>query len=173
MPTLKQNVQLGIREMLKRFTDCKPAHIVCGDNNRVPLPPTNDYIIFTIMNPFRYGTPKERLIQKTVDGNTTYKWQSEQTYRINVQIDFYGDFAFDRANDIINVSRTEFLCSFLKQYGIQPIACDDAKHLTGISGEREWVERWTVDFEIDYCDAVSDSQDWFNTAELERFETEL
>lgn len=173
MPTLKQNVQKGVREMLKHFTDCKADHIVCSDNNRVPLPPDNNYIIFTVMNPFRYGTPKERLIRKTVEGNTTYKWESEQTYRINVQIDFYGDFAFDRANDIINISRTEFLCSFLKQYGIQPIACDDAKHLTGISGEREWVERWTVDFEIDYCDAVSDNQDWFNTAELERFETEL
>ena len=165
MATLKQNVHLGIREMLKRFTNCNPEHIVCGDNNRVPLPPDNNYIIFTVMNPFRYGTPIER--------TTSANWTSYQTYRINVQIDFYGDFAFDRANDIINISRTEYLCSFLKPYGIQPIACDDAKHLTGISGEREWVERWTVDFEIDYRDAVSDSQDWFNTAELERFETEL
>ena len=165
MATLKQNVHLGIREMLKRFTNCNPEHIVCGDNNRVPLPKDNNYIIFTVMNPFRYGTPIER--------TTSTNWTSYQTYRINVQIDFYGDFAFDRANDIINISRTEYLCSFLKPYGIQPIACDDAKHLTGISGEREWVERWTVDFEIDYRDAVSDSQDWFNTAELERFETEL
>lgn len=173
MPTVKQNVQKAIREMLKKFTDCNVNHIICGDNNRVPLPPDNDYIIFTVMNPFRYGTPQERMIRQTANNQTIIKWQSTQTYRLTVQIDFYGQFAFDRANDIINISRTEFLCQFLKQYGIQPIACDDAKHLTGVSGEKEWVERWSVDFELDYQDAVIDSQDWFNTAELERFETEL
>lgn len=90
-----------------------------------------------------------------------------------VQIDFYGDLSFDRANDIINISRTEFLCDFLRPYGIQPIACDEAQNLTGVSGEDEYVERWTVRMEVDYDDAVSDSQDWFNTAELNIFETEM
>ena len=117
------------------------------------------------MSPFRYGTPK---VVTNISGNTSY-----QTFRIPVQIDFYGDFAFDRANDIINISRTEFLCGFLKPYGVQPIGCDEAQNLTGISGEQEYVERWTVRLEIDYDDAVSDGQDWFNTAELNILETEL
>ena len=165
MATLKQNIQKGIREMLKKFTDCNANNIVCGYNNRVPLPTDNDYIIFTVLTPIRYGTP--------VEITTKTSWESHQDYRVMVQIDFYGDFAFDRANDIINISRTEFLCSFLKQYGIQPIACDDAQNLTGISGEKEYVERWSVRMEIDYHDAVSGNQDWFNTAELNLFETEL
>lgn len=165
MATVKQEIQKGIREMLKKYTDCPQNNIICAYNNRVPLPSDNNYIIFTILNPFRYGTPR---VETTSLGITSY-----QTYRVSVQIDFYGDFAFDRANDIINISRTEFLCQFLKPYGIQPIACDDAKNLTGVSGEKEYVERWSVDLEIDYCDAVSDNQDWFNTAELNIFETEL
>ena len=165
MATLKQNIQKGIREMLKKFTDCNANHIVCGYNNKVPLPSDNNYIIFTVLTPIRYGTP--------VEVTTNTGWTSHQDYRLMIQIDFYGDFAFDRANDIINISRTEFLCSFLKPYGIQPIACDDAKNLTGISGEKEYVERWSVRMEIDYHDAVSGNQDWFNTAELNLFETEL
>lgn len=165
MATLKQTIQQGIREMLKKYTNCKTDHILAGYNNHVVLPKDNDYIIFTILNPIRYGTP--RVITDN-NGNTSY-----QTYRMTVQIDFYGDLSFDRANDIINVSRTEFLCQFLKPYGLQPIACDEAQNLTGVSGENEYVERWTVRMEIDYCDAVSDSQDWFNTAELNIFETEL
>ena len=165
MTTLKQSIQLGIREMLKRYTNCKPTNILAGFNNHVQLPADNDYIIFTILNPVRYGTPR---VVTDVTGNTSY-----QTYRIPVQIDFYGDLAFDRANDIINISRTEFLCQFLEPYGIQPIACDEAQNLTGISGEQEYVDRWMVRLEIDYQDAVSDSQDWFNTAELNIFETEL
>ena len=151
--------------MLMRYTDCSPNNILAAYNNHVKLPDNNDYIIFTLLSPIRYGTP---VVRTTMNGNF-----SCQTYRITVQIDFYGDFAFDRANDIINVSRTEFLCEFLKPYGIQPIACDEAQNLTGVSGEQEYVERWTVRLEIDYCDAVSDSQDWFNTAELNIFETEL
>ena len=164
MTTLKQSIQLGIREMLKRYTNCLPVNILAGFNNHVQLPPNNDYIIFTILNPVRYGTPR---VVTTIHGNTSY-----QTYRIPVQIDFYGDLAFDRANDIINISRTEFLCQFVEPYGIQPIACDEAQNLTGISGEQEYVDRWMVRLEVDYQDAVSDSQDSFNTAELNKLETE-
>lgn len=165
MATLKQSIQLGIREMLKKYTNCSPNNILAGYNNHVQLPADNDYIIFTILNPTRYGTPR---VVTTIEGNTSY-----QDYRIPVQIDFYGDLSFDRANDIINISRTEFLCQFLEPYGIQPIACDEAQNLTGISGEQEYVDRWTVRLEVDYQDAVSDSQDSFNTAELNIFETEL
>ena len=165
MATTKQNIQLGIRSMLLHFTDCKEKNVVCGFNNRVALPADNDFIIFTVMNPFRYGTPLEVTTNK---GVTSY-----QTYRCIVQIDFYGNLAFDRACDIVNISRTELLCNFLKTYGIQPIACDDAKNLTNILGEKEYVDRWSVDLEIDYQKAVNDNQDWFNTAELNIFETEL
>ena len=165
MATVKQNIQRAIRDMLVRYTDCPQNNILAAYNNHVKLPDDNNYIIFSILNPVRYGTPR---VETTFDGNTSY-----QTFRMSVQIDFYGDFAFDRANDIINISRTEFLCKFLEPYGIQPIACEEAQNLTGISGEQEYVERWTVRLEIDYCDAVSDSQDWFNTAELNIFESEL
>ena len=151
--------------MLLHYTDCPANNIIAGYNNHNKLPSDNNYIIFTVLDPFRYGTPR---VETTILGNTSY-----QTFRVPVQIDFYGDLSFDRANDIINISRTEFLCDFLKPYGIQPIACDDAQNLTGVSGEQEYVERWTIRLEIDYDDAVSDSQDWFNTAELNLFETEL
>ena len=168
--TLKQTIQLGIREMLKTFTDCPEKNILCGYNNKVPLPSDNNYIIFTVLNPVRYGTPRvEYGHNQALSGSFT----SKQTFRVIVQIDFYGQFAFDRANDIINISITEVLCNFLKQYNIQPIATDNAKNLTGVSGEKEYVERWSVDFELDYCDAVSGNQGWFDTAELNIFETEL
>lgn len=165
MATVKQQIQQGIRDMLLHYTTCGLKSVICGYNNRVPLPGNNDYIIFTVLNPRRYGTPKVRLCNG--------KNISSQTYRVEVQIDFYGDFAFDRACDIVNISRTMFLCDFLKPYGIQPIACDEAQNLTGISGENEYVERWMVRFEIDYECAVTDSQDYFTTAELYRIRTEL
>lgn len=165
MATFKQQIQQGVRDMLLHYTTCDLKNVICGYNNRVPLPANNDYIIFTVLNPFRYGTPKVRY----KDGCMV----SFQTYRVEVQIDFYGNFAFDRANDIINISRTGFLCDFLKPYGIQPIACDEAQNLTGVSGESEYVERWMVRLEIDYEKAVSDSQDYFNTVELKNLYTEL
>ena len=169
MATLKQNIQKAIRDMLLCYTDCPANNIFCGYSNKVELPKNNDYIVFTILNPFRTGTP-------LVVNETTVNEErvtSYQDFRLEIQIDFYGNFAFDRANDIINISRTDFLCSFFKPYNIQPIACDDARNLTGVSGEDEYVERWMVSLEIDYRDAVSVSQEVFNTAELNIFETEL
>lgn len=165
MATVKQQIQQGIREMLLHYTDCKAKNVVCGFNNRVSQPDENDFIIFTVLNPFRYGTP----VVKLVNGKNV----STQTYRCEVQIDFYGNLAFDRACDIVNISRTEFLCQFLKQYGIQPIACENAQNLTGVLGEMEYVERWMVRFEVDYQKTVADNQDYFTTVEMERIETEL
>lgn len=168
MATLKQNIQKAIRDMLLQYTDCPANNIFAGYGNKVELPQNNNYIVFTILNPIRTGTPIIVNSSTSENGMVT----SYQDFRLPVQIDFYGDFAFDRANDIINISRTDFLCSFFKPYDIQPIACDDARNLTGISGEDEYVERWMVSLEIDYRDAVSVSQDVFNTADLNIFETE-
>ena len=165
MATLKQEIQQGIREMLKKYTDCAPEKILAGYNNHVQLPADNDYIIFTVLNPRRYGTP---IVVTDIKGSTSY-----QDFRCEVQIDFYGNLAFDRACDIVNISRTEFLCEFLSKYNIQPIFVDEAQNLTGISGEKEYVERWTVRLEIDYRDAVSVNQDSFNTASLNIIRTEL
>ena len=165
MATRKQDIQLAIREMLKKYTNCPAEKILAGYNNHVQLPADNNYIIFTVLNPRRYGTPR---VITDINGSTSY-----QDFRCEVQIDFYGNFAFDRACDIVNISRTEFLCEFLSDYGVQPTFVDEAENLIGISGEKEYVERWMVRLEIDYRDAVSVSQDWFNTAELNIFETEL
>lgn len=164
--TTKKDIQKAIKAMLLQFTDCPNEKILGAYNNRVPLPEDNDYIIFTLLNPQRIGTP-------IVDFNYEQGNISYQDFRLQVQIDFYGQFAFDRANDIINISRTEFLAEFLAEYGVQPTYCDDGNNLTGVSGEKEYVERWTVNFEIDYRDAVISSQDGFNTAKLNIFETEL
>lgn len=169
MATLKQEIQKAIRDMLIEYTDCPANNIFCGYNNKVELPQSNDYIVFTVLNPVRTGTPL--LVNESTQ--EAGKMTSYQDFRIEVQIDFYGNFAFDRANDIINISRTDFLCAFFKPYNVQPIACDDARNLTGVSGEDEYVERWMVSLEIDYRDAVSVSQEVFNTAELNIFETEL
>lgn len=165
MASRKQEIQLAIREMLKKYTDCPAEKILAGYNNHVQLPADNNYIIFTVLNPYRYGTPQ---VVTTINGSTSY-----QDFRCEVQIDFYGNLAFDRACDIVNISRTEFLCEFLSKYGIQPTFVDEAQNLTGISGEKEYVERWSVRLEIDYRDAVSVSQDSFNTAKLNIFETEM
>ena len=169
MATLKQNIQKAIRDMLMQYTDCPPQNIFAGYGNRVELPQSNNYIVFTVLNPRRTGTPIVRNESTALQGKVT----SYQDFRLEIQIDFYGDFAFDRANDIINISRTDFLCSFFEPYNIQPIACEDARNMTGISGEDEYVERWMVSLEIDYRDAVSVSQEVFNTVDLNIFETEL
>lgn len=164
--TVKLDIQKAIRDMLLHYTNCPANNILAGYNNKVQLPSDNNYIIFTVLGQTRLGTPIVEFSDLT--GNTSY-----QDFRVDVQIDFYGQFAFDRANDIINISRTLFLCDLMKPYGVQPIECEEARNLTGVSGEKEYVERWSVTMSVDYRDAVSDTQDGFNTAELNIFETEL
>ena len=69
MATLKQDIQKAVREMLKKYTTCPAEHIIAGYNNHVQLPEDNDYIVFTVLNPVRYGTPR---VVTNINGNTIF-----------------------------------------------------------------------------------------------------
>ncbi len=81
----------------------------------------------------------------------TYSATSETVLRpleITIQVDCYGASACDRANTIAALFRDDIAFESLASSGfdISPLYASDATQLPLISGEDQYIERWTFDF---------------------------
>lgn len=74
-----------------------------------------------------------------------------------VQIDFYGQSAGDWCSAVRAVCRTEYASSKFSN-GISILYCDDGIQSPLISGEQQWVQRWTLTVSIQYNPIVKVAQ---------------
>ena len=63
--------------------------------------------------------------------------------------------------------------NYLKSYQIQPLYCEDARRMVNVTGERQYEDRYMVDFNIEFDGVVSVQQDGFNEAKLNLIRVEL
>lgn len=76
---------------------------------------------------------------------------------LTVQIDFYGQSAGDWCSAVRTVCRTEYASSKFSN-GISILYCDDGIQSPLISGEQQWVQRWTLTVSIQYNPIVKVAQ---------------
>ncbi|MBS4773130.1 MAG: hypothetical protein KHX55_02505 [Proteobacteria bacterium] len=160
------DIYVAIEAMLVKYTGVKVDNVLRAyPGRRVCLPPNNDYIIMTLTNSQRLDTPSA-------------EWNAD-TYTVIqdregiMQLDFFGKNAAVRANAVVDLSRSPILCDFLQPFNIQVLYADDVSNTTGISPEKNYVERRTVQLHLNYATDVSVEVDTFTAAELNIFETEL
>lgn len=154
---------LEIKKYVNYITGLDLQRIYQGRINNIPLPEDNDFCYITIINNERLSTPTStQNIDKTV---------INQDMEGVAQIDFYGNFAFDRANAIITASRDISSCEYLQ--GIQPLYCENARNIPYVSGERQYIMRYMVEFHFEYESEVILEKQGFNEADLSKIITEL
>lgn len=162
----EDNIYVAIEAALTQLTDVVSNNVLRAyPSQRVNLPPSNNYIIMTFTGDLRLSTPSARWTDDTYTIN--------QNRQGSVQIDFFGSKAKQWADAIVDSARSVILCDLLEAYGIQPLYCDDARNTTIISGEKQYVPRWTVQLEITYNTSLSVPVDTFSEAQLNIFKTEL
>lgn len=158
---------LAIKQYISKFAPIDLDKVFVGYQNRVQLPKNNDFIIMTLINNEILGTPIEKY------NELTDSYDIKQHTQAQIQIDFYGKFAMDRANAIMSVSRTIAGNEFLAKNGLQTLFCDNNQNVTMDMGERQYVDRYIVTLNVEYDASVVVSQDGFNTAEINLIKTEL
>lgn len=162
----EEEIYIAVEAMLLKFTDVKVNNIIRAyPGRRVCLPPNNDYIIMTITRADRLETPAGSW---TADTYTV-----TQGKECVMQLDFFGRKAAVRANAIVDFSRNVMMCDFLEPYGILPLYADDISNNTGVSGEKKYVERRTVQLHLNYQTDAAVSVDTFTAVEFNIFKTEL
>lgn len=126
---------------------CSGAQIVRAQQNRV-APPPNAYVLLTEISQAEIETPIANFNvpndQTDIEGRT----------QIGVQVDFYGPIAGDQAKAVVTVYRSEYAPAQFPD-GIKPLYCSEAHQGPLITGEEQYLQRWTLTAFLQYNPVVS------------------
>lgn len=85
--------------------------------------------------------------------------QIEQGTRLDVQVDFYGAQAGDWAAIFTTIWRSEYACDHLAPE-CAPLYAEDGRMLPLVTGEEQYLERWTVTAALQYNPVVTALQEF-------------
>jgi hypothetical protein len=123
------------------------VEIVRSQGNRVP-PPPGAYIELTELTIVDIETPIS--IQVPANSQTNITGPA----RIDVQVDFYGLSAGDQCKAVKGVYRSAYAPAQFPD-GIKPLYCDDGHQRPLVTGEEQYLTRWTLTASLQYNPVVS------------------
>lgn len=131
------------------LVDCP---VVRGQVNRV-APPKGDYVIVTPIGGVGLSLPTTTYDDPTPMTGTRKLTRPTQW---SVQVDCYGEQAQDRALTLSIALRSEYGCEFLAELGhMQPLYTGEPKQLPFITGENQYMERWSFDAVLQFNPSIS------------------
>jgi len=131
------------------LVDCE---VVRGEVNRVPSP-KGDYVVITPMGMVGLSLPTTVYADPTPETGTRTLTRPTQWA---AQVDCYGDRAQDRALVLSIALRSQYGCEFLAELGrAQPLYAGEPKQLPFITGESQYMERWSFDAVLQFNPSIS------------------
>jgi hypothetical protein len=154
-------VLVASRSFILSLVNLDGNHVIRGLQNRVAMP-AGDFIEITAS----LSSPLSTNVQTYApDNNASLNKRSTQ---LSVQIDCYGVSAMDNANMLSMMLRSDYACQSFAASGLdmQPLYANDAHQLAFVSGEEQWIERWTFDAVLQINPVVSVPQDFADSLEV-------
>lgn len=131
------------------LVDCE---VVRGEVNRVPSP-KGDFVIITPMGIVGMSLPTTTYADPTPGTGTRTLTRAT---RWTAQVDCYGERAQDRALVLSIALRSQYGCEFLAELGrMQPLYTGEPKQLPFITGESQYMERWSFDAVLQFNPSIS------------------
>ena len=139
------NVIDALADFLQPFVD--GADIVRAQVNRVPMP-SLPCVVLTELFHVDLRVPSQDYDTLNAEADLS------ASNRLDVQVDFYGDSAGDYCRSVETAFRT--MWSFDKfPAGIKPLYTSDGIQSPLVSGEQQYVSRWTLTVSMQYNPVVS------------------
>lgn len=141
------------------------AVVVKGQANRVAMP-NGSYVIMTSLGVSELSYIKEAIY--TPGSANPGTEGDERSMEWRVQIDCYGVGAFDLADTLKVLTRTEFTFDQFASSGVdmQPLYASEPKNLTIVNGEGQYEPRWSFDLHVQYNPVVTFPQSFMTTLEI-------
>jgi hypothetical protein len=130
--------------------------IVQGQVNRVPSPAGANWVLMQTILTRRLSTNVDNYDDPDPLPGTRARQQSVE---LSVQFDFYGPSAQDSAVMFSTMWRDDFGCDNLAPT-CQPLYADEAKQAPLMTGEQQYLQRWTVTAALQYNAVTSTPQDF-------------
>ena len=136
IPTITEdNAMTTLCDFIAELVSCL---VVRTQSNRVPMPKA-DFIAVTQKSLIPLST--------NVNTNTATVQSILRPVQFTVQIDCYGTLSFDRCCTISTLLRDWTATDFFNKsgYDMQTLYAGDAIQLPLVTGEKQYLERWTFD----------------------------
>ena len=150
------NLNAGIKAILEKFTSpaIAPELVLRGDQRTAVLPASDEFIIFRTISQRRISKTQSNLIES--EEASRYREYVEA----NVQIDFYGSRAFQRASVFEVLAKSCVIDRALQSYGVDALDTSPIQNLTAVLDDNQLTERWMLTLTVGYCNDVTLPQDY-------------
>lgn len=117
------------------------AHVVIvGQENRLPEPLADNYVVMTPLRMPRLSTNFNELAALGLQAKTT------QSAQVVIQLDIHGPEAFNNANRISTLFRDGYAVDFFAAYSaISPLYADDPRQAQFVDGEKQYEDRYVIE----------------------------
>lgn len=158
-----EQVRLWLEAILPPNT---PA--VQGQDNRVPEPIEDDFVIMTTMGQERLATNVNKY--DMTPGAATMTTTKSGMWKI--QLDVHGDFSASNAERISTLWRSSWACDFLRGTIISPIYADEPIQSAFHNGEAQYETRWIVMIYLQAKPVLTMPQDYATELTIQTYEAD-
>jgi hypothetical protein len=141
--------------------------VVRGQDNRVPEPLADDYVVITSITRTRLATNWD-----TYD-NVESKFIRQGT-QLGIQLDIHGPNSPQNSQIISTLLRDEYAVDFYSAsgYDIAPLYADDPRQIPFTNGEDQVEDRWVVDLQLQLNAVVTVPQDFADQLSVQQLNKE-
>ena len=132
----EDQIMANIGDFISQFVSCEVVQVKF---NRAPMPKSSEFVAFS--------KKSMKLLSKPYDTYTDTTKKVLGRLQYVVQVDFYGEDSGARASSISSLMSDMSGADFFKSsgYDMQTLYASDAKQLPIITGEEQYLARWTFD----------------------------
>ncbi|WP_083274593.1 phage neck terminator protein [Novosphingobium resinovorum] len=133
----EEQIFTGLRAFLLNVL-ADDVEVFQGQDNNVPMPTRENFVVMT-------ASARQQLSQTvhTYDPEEGEKEISRST-SMHFQLDTYGPNASDNVQVITTLFRDAYGVDFLRPFGLAPLFCDDGAQMPLVTGEKQYLQRWTM-----------------------------
>ena len=157
-----------VNDWLMHVTEVSQARLFRGFQSQEVLPDDNDYIVYTPISQTRIGTNVATLNADGVADKDNAPETNAKLTRVDVQIDCYGDNAFDYAHAIETYARSARCNDWLQQNGmaLRVLYASDPINGTMIDETAQYVPRWITTLSVEVTVSITEQVPWFEEIDI-------
>lgn len=136
-----------------------PPEVFQGLGNRVSMPTVDSFVVMTGVLQQRLRTNVDATTDTINPAPAPGSLSVNAGLRFDMQLDFYGPLSGSWAAILAAALRDELGCEALAP-ACQPLWADDLRMVPLITGEEQYLERWTLTAVLQYNPTVTVSQQY-------------
>lgn len=120
------------------------TEVVQGQANRVPMPQASNFVVMTPMRMEQMAQTVHTLAPPTAPAPALGSDEIARSMALHFQLDVYGPASANNATVITTLLRDSYGVEAFTGTGLNPLYVEDPFQMPLVSGEQQWIQRWTI-----------------------------